>query len=111
MHYLNDGQAFTLLNAGTFYWNQPRILASDARLLDTTIDGSGIIRLEASDPSAWRLIVPAEVDIGAEQTTDTARAWSVRGRNDGFLNNYTIYAIRTEVQSDGVQATALVSAR
>lgn len=99
--YWNEGQRYSLAHVGEFHVGAPRRRTSSAELSAPFIQKEGTIRLTTSDPEAWSLILPEEIEVLSDTIEASVRTLRVRGRNSAFTNTYPIFAYRQEEVSGG----------
>lgn len=95
--YFNDDRILSLRHVGIFYFKEPAITDASCSAENTSITGEGDIRITASAPEQWRLVLPEEIEIVSDSIFMDHRIFHVKSKIIGFNNNYPFFAVKEEV--------------
>lgn len=91
-----------------FNFKEPAVTGFSCSAEDAVIAGEGDIRINASHPEQWRLVLPEEIEILSAATIPGQKIFHVKSRIAGFRNAYPVFAVAEGV-TDGKHSAAMCS--
>ena len=106
LRYLNDGQILSLRHMGLFNYKQSSLMSEACTAENATFGQEGDITIRSTDPGAWKIILPDEINIVSESLYPDHKVFHVRNTVHDFNNNYPYFAV-AEKEANGLHSAAL----
>ncbi len=110
LRYLNDGQILSLRHMGLFNYKQSSLMSEACTAENATFGQEGDITIRSTDPGAWKIILPDEINSVSESLYPDHKVFHVRNTVHDFNNNYPYFAV-AEKEANGLHSAASAAGR